>query len=107
MPVYDGALDKIVGIVNTKDLFYLFSTSGLVVLEDAIYPATFLDPEETVANALRLLQRSRRQMALVRDSNDRIWKTCWRRLSATSRTSTTGQCEKSASAAVLGRDRRS
>ena len=25
MPVYDGDLDNIVGIVNTKDLFYLFS----------------------------------------------------------------------------------
>jgi putative hemolysin len=72
MPVFDGALDRIVGIVNTKDLFYLFSTSGLVVLEDALYPATFLDPQETVANALRLLQRSRRPMALVRDEADKI-----------------------------------
>jgi putative hemolysin len=72
MPVYDGTLDKVVGIVNTKDLFYLFSTSGLVVLEDALYPPTFLDPQETVANALRLLQRSRRPMALVRDEHDKI-----------------------------------
>ena len=43
--------DKIVGIVNTKDLFFLFSTSGAVLLEDALYPATFLDPGESVANA--------------------------------------------------------
>ena len=28
MPVYDGKPDNIVGIVNTKDLFFLFSTSG-------------------------------------------------------------------------------
>ena len=46
MPVYDGDLDNIVGIVNTKDLFYLFSLQGVVVLEDALYPATFLEPEE-------------------------------------------------------------
>jgi putative hemolysin len=72
MPVYDGTLDKVVGIVNTKDLFYLFSTSGLVVLEDALYPATFLPPDEDIASALRLLQRSRRPMALVRDDNDKI-----------------------------------
>jgi putative hemolysin len=72
MPVYDGTLDRVVGIVNTKDLFYLFSTSGLVVLEDAIYPATFLPPDEDIANALRLLQRSRRPMALVRDEDDKI-----------------------------------
>jgi CBS domain containing-hemolysin-like protein len=72
MPVFDGTLDKVVGIVNTKDLFYLFSTSGLVVLEDAIYPATFLPPDEDIASALKLLQRSRRPMALVRDENDKI-----------------------------------
>jgi CBS domain containing-hemolysin-like protein len=67
MPVYDGSLDKIVGIVNTKDLFFLFSTSGVVVLEDALYPATFLAPEESVANAFRLFRKSHRPMAVVRD----------------------------------------
>jgi CBS domain containing-hemolysin-like protein len=34
MPVYDGETDSVVGIVNTKDLFYLFSLRGVVVLED-------------------------------------------------------------------------
>jgi CBS domain containing-hemolysin-like protein len=68
MPVYDGAPDRIVGVVNTKDLFFLFSTSGVVVLEDALYPATFLDPDEPVANAFRLFRKSHRPMALVRDA---------------------------------------
>src|SRR5439155_14998082 len=72
MPVYDRDLDHIVGIVNTKDLFYLFSLRGIVLLEDAIYPATFLDPEETVANALRLLKKSRKPMAIVRDENGKV-----------------------------------
>jgi CBS domain containing-hemolysin-like protein len=72
MPVYDGSPDNVVGIVNTKDLFYLFSLRGLVMLEDALYPATFLDPEESVANALRLLRKSRRPMALVRDESGKI-----------------------------------
>jgi CBS domain containing-hemolysin-like protein len=72
MPVYEGALDNIVGIVNTKDLFYLFSLRGLVLLEDALYPATFLDPQESIANALRLLRKSRRPMALVRDEAGKI-----------------------------------
>jgi magnesium and cobalt exporter, CNNM family len=68
MPVYETNPDNIVGIVNTKDLFFLFSTSGVVLLEDALYPATFLDPDEPVANAFRLFRRSHRPMALVRDS---------------------------------------
>src|SRR5204863_9374693 len=46
MPVYDTDPDNIVGIVNTKDLFYLFSLKGVVVLADAIYPAIFLPPDE-------------------------------------------------------------
>jgi CBS domain containing-hemolysin-like protein len=70
MPVYDGSPDKIVGIVNTKDLFFLFSTSGVVLLEDALYPATFLDPEESVANAFRLFRKSHRPMAIVRDKKN-------------------------------------
>ncbi len=67
LPVYDTTPDKIVGIVNTKDLFFLFSTSGAVMLEDALYPATFLDPDEPVSNAFRLFRKSHRPMAVVRD----------------------------------------
>jgi CBS domain containing-hemolysin-like protein len=72
MPVYDGDLDKIVGIVNTKDLFHLYSLRGVAVLDDALYPATFLDPNETVATALQLFKKSRRPMALVRDGDNHI-----------------------------------
>lgn len=67
MPVYEGELDNIVGIVNTKDLFYLFSLQGVVILQDALYPPLFLKPDESMANALRLFRRVRRPMALVRE----------------------------------------
>ncbi len=69
LPVYDGDLDNIVGIVNTKDLFYLFSLRGVVVLQDALYPALFLKPEQPVADALRLFRRAHRPMAVVRDDD--------------------------------------
>lgn len=72
MPVYEGTLDNIVGIVNTKDLFHLFSLRGVVVLEDAIYPPLFLKPDEEVANALRLFRKAKRPMALVRDDEGKI-----------------------------------
>jgi putative hemolysin len=72
MPVYDRELDNIVGIVNTKNLFYLFSLHGIVVLEDAIYPAIFLKPDESIANALRLFRKAKRPMALVRDEDGKI-----------------------------------
>lgn len=72
MPVYDNSSDNVIGIVNTKDLFFLFSTSGAVLLEDALYPATFLDPDEPVANAFRLFRKSHRPMAVVRDKANKV-----------------------------------
>ncbi|QEL19620.1 hemolysin family protein [Limnoglobus roseus] len=68
MPVYAGDLDNVVGVVNTKDLFYLFSLKGIVVLEDALYPPLFLKPEDNVADALELFRRERRPLAVVRDA---------------------------------------
>jgi CBS domain containing-hemolysin-like protein len=72
MPVYEGELDNIVGIVNTKDLFYLFSLKGVVILEDALYAPLFLKPGEEVANAFQLFRKARRPMALVRDDGGTI-----------------------------------
>jgi putative hemolysin len=72
MPVYEGQLDNIVGIVNTKDLFYLFSLRGVVILEDAMYLPLFLKPDNSVAEALRLFRRAHRPMALVRDDEGKI-----------------------------------
>ncbi len=69
MPVYDGTLDNIVGVVNTKDLFYLFSLKGVVVLEDALYQAHFLPPDEPVSVALRLFKKTKHPMAVVRDDD--------------------------------------
>ncbi len=72
MPVYSGEVDNIVGIVNTKNLFFLLSLRGVVVLEDAIYPPLFLKPDEEIANGLRLFKKAKRPMALVRDEGGKI-----------------------------------
>lgn len=72
IPVYEGDLDNIVGILNTKNLFYFFSLGNAVVLDDALYPATFLDPGESISNAMRLFRKSRRPMAVVRDKEGKV-----------------------------------
>lgn len=72
LPVYETQIDNIVGIVNTKDLLFLTGVANVVVLEDALYPAIFLKPDEEIANALRLFKKSKKHMALVRDENDQI-----------------------------------
>jgi CBS domain containing-hemolysin-like protein len=72
MPVYDGEPDNVVGIVNTKDLFYLFSLRGVVVLADALYPPLFLPPHADVADALQLFRAQRKLMAVVRDDEGKV-----------------------------------
>lgn len=72
MPVYDGDPDNAIGIVNTKDLFYLFSLRGVVVLQDALYPPLFLKPDQPIADALRLFKRAKRPMAVVRDEDGKV-----------------------------------
>src|SRR5207253_10403171 len=68
MPVYDRDPRNIVGIINTKDLFHLFSLRGMVVLDDAMYPPIFVDPDRPISEVLRDFRRTRRPMAVVRDS---------------------------------------
>jgi CBS domain containing-hemolysin-like protein len=72
LPIYDGKLDDIVGIVNTKDLFHLFSLRGVVVLDDAMYPPLFLKPDKDIASALQLFRRVKRPMAVVRDEAGKV-----------------------------------
>jgi putative hemolysin len=72
MPVWEGTIDNIVGIVNTKDLFHLFSLKGLVILMDAMYPPLFVSPDYPLDRLLRIFRRERRPMAVVRDSETRF-----------------------------------
>jgi CBS domain containing-hemolysin-like protein len=72
MPVYEGDLDNVVGIVNTKDLFYLFSLRGVVVLEDALYPPLFVGPDDRLVQVLGLFRRSHRPMAVVRGPDKKV-----------------------------------
>lgn len=68
MPVYEGTLDNIIGIVNTKDLFYVFSLNGIVILQDALYPTLFLEIDMPVTTALRRFKQTHRHMGVVRDA---------------------------------------
>jgi putative hemolysin len=67
IPVYDGALDHVVGILHTKDLFQVYADRRVVILEDAIRPAEFFPSDLSLVNALRRFRRSRQHLAIVRD----------------------------------------
>jgi len=67
LPVYDGDLDRIVGVLHTKDLFHLYARQRVVALVDAIRPHVEVPPDRSLADAMRFLRRERRHLALVRE----------------------------------------
>ncbi len=72
MPVWEGEPDNIVGIVNTKDLFHIFTLRDLVILMDALYPALFVFPEQPVGRVLALFKKEKRHLAVVRSPDGRF-----------------------------------
>jgi magnesium and cobalt exporter, CNNM family len=66
-PVYDGERTRIVGIVNAKDLFAIYASSGLINLEDAMYAVVWAPADRSTADQLREFRRVRRQMGVVID----------------------------------------
>jgi CBS domain containing-hemolysin-like protein len=71
-PVYDGDLDRVIGVLHSKDVFYLYSLSMLVILEDALRPIQEISPDTTLSDALRLFRRERRHLAVVRGADGRV-----------------------------------
>ena len=66
-PVYDGERTRVVGIVNAKDLFAIYATSGLINIEDAMYPTSWAPADRSTADQLKEFRREHRQMAVVID----------------------------------------
>jgi putative hemolysin len=66
LPVYDGSIDKVIGVLHAKDVFHLVARTKAVVLEDAIRPLIELPPDLPVMVALARFRRARQHLALVR-----------------------------------------
>ena len=66
LPVYDGSLDQVIGVLHAKDVFHLVARTRAVVLDDAIRPVFELPPDLPVLAALARFRRARQHLALVR-----------------------------------------
>lgn len=67
MPVYDGTLDNIIGIVHAKDLIALMEHKDLIILHDILRPAYFVPETKLISRLLRELQRHKLHMAIAVD----------------------------------------
>ncbi|MCG8588023.1 MAG: hemolysin family protein [Proteobacteria bacterium] len=69
IPVYEGELDNVVGILHAKDLFHVYAREGVVILPDAVRPVVEIGPDVPIIDALRFFRGGRKHLALVRRPN--------------------------------------
>ena len=67
MPVYEGDLDNIKGILHAKDVIPLLAHPELIVLQDLLRPALFVPWTKPVGELLREMQARKSLLALVVD----------------------------------------
>lgn len=66
LPVYDGSIDHIVGVLLEKDFHYLVKQLGQSV-KDAIRPILFIPKSVKISNLLTQLQQKKIHMAVIID----------------------------------------
>jgi len=67
LPVYRGSIDEIVGIVYAKDLLTLMHHRDLIIIQDILRPAIFVQEDLMLQQLLRDMQRRRVHMVIVLD----------------------------------------
>ena len=67
MPVYEGDLDRIRGVLHTKDVIPLLANPELIVLQDLLRPPLWVPWTKRVDEMLREMQQKRSHLALVAD----------------------------------------
>jgi len=67
LPVFNGDIDHVVGILHSRDLVPLMQHPELIVLPDIVRPAVFVPWLKPVGDLLREMQRRRIHMAMVVD----------------------------------------
>ncbi len=69
IPVYQGTLDRVVGVVHAKDLLpYLDGKGGTVPVRELMHEPAYVPVKLPIDDVLRLLQKRRTQIAMVTDS---------------------------------------
>jgi putative hemolysin len=72
IPVYEGKLDNIVGILHTKDYFNVVCYKNLIVLDDLLREPYFVSEDEKISDILKNLQKNRLHLAVVRSKSGKV-----------------------------------
>ncbi|MFA5286906.1 MAG: hemolysin family protein [Candidatus Omnitrophota bacterium] len=65
LPVYNGTMDNIVGVIYARDLLYILRDKGLFLLQDLVHKAYYIPENMRVNELLRRFQANKIQMAIV------------------------------------------
>lgn len=68
IPVYEGSLDRIVGVIYARDLLAMIRHGQLFVIADLIRPVLFVPATKRVAELLTEFQLKQVQIAIVQDA---------------------------------------
>ncbi len=69
LPVYEGSLDNITGIVYARDLLYILRDKGFFLLQDLVHKAYYAPLSLQVNELLRKFQVDKIQIAIVVDEH--------------------------------------
>ena len=67
LPVYEGNLDNIKGIISVRDLLKVFRTGGLIIVTDIMREPFFVPDSKKISEILKDMQRIKNHMAVVVD----------------------------------------
>ena len=72
LPVYKDSPENIIGIINMKDLLSLSYNKDLIVMQDLMYPATFVPGSKKVTELLKEFQKGHTHIAIVTDDKGTV-----------------------------------
>ncbi len=67
VPVYQGSIDNVVGIIHSRDIINLLTQKGLIILSDIIRQPYFVPDSKKISEILREFQKKKVHMAIVLD----------------------------------------
>ncbi len=72
MPVYEGTIDNIIGIIYSKDIISLMRYGNLFIIEDLIRKTIIVNEDDKINDVLNQLKKYKNHFAIVKDEFDGV-----------------------------------